>query len=250
MTAIWREDRQPNFDPFGRSMRIVTPPNTPANASHCTSNAPLPSQSFVSIQSLYCGPWGDPLRRQFAHFQHWFPRPSLVHDHISTSNWPSNAALVIPKQDDDRDFDLKKTYEQAGGKKIHSPFIGRACLNPEFTGGNYLQSGIPKFPISVFPPLLVGRIPDFWIYHSPRRKGIRYKEGWWTSWRWWIWIWPRRTFRANVLRMSLSNLFPFYFNFFLQCNIHGQCPRIWRVKISWVQAGIKNYPMHVTVALL
>ena len=75
----------------------------------------------------------------------------------------------------------KKTYEQAGGKKIHSPFIGRACLNPEFTGGNYLQSGIPKFPISVFPPLLVGRIPDFWTYHSPRRKGIRYKEGWWTS---------------------------------------------------------------------
>ena len=253
MTAIWREDRQPNFDPFGRSMRIVTPPNTPANASHCTSNAPAPPP--FSILCLDPIPLLRPLGRSTEATVCTFPAliPSTVPRPRSYFNFKltQQCGSCDPKTRWWPRLRFKRKNIWAGRwKEIHSPFIGRACLNPEFTGGNYLQSGIPKFPISVFPPLLVGRIPDFWIYHSPRRKGIRYKEGWWTSWRWWIWIWPRRTFRANVLEMSLSNLFPFYFNFFLQCNIYGQCPRIWRVKISWVQAGIKNYPMHVTVALL
>ena len=46
MTAIWREGRQPNFDPFGS--RAVTPPNTPPSVSRSISNAP-PPQSFVWI---------------------------------------------------------------------------------------------------------------------------------------------------------------------------------------------------------
>ena len=63
-------------------------------------------------------------------------------------------------------------------KRSHtSEYLGLLPLpNPEFTGENYLQSGIPKFPISVFPPLQEGRIPDFCIYCSQRRRGIRNKE--------------------------------------------------------------------------
>ena len=172
MTAIWREDRQPNFDPFGRSMRIVTPPNTPANASHCTSNAPLPpSQSFVSIQSLYCGPWGDPLRRQFAHFQHWFPRPSLVHDHISTSNWPSNAALVIPKQDDDRDFDLKKKHMSRQVERNTLPIHRKSLPQSGIYRGELFTVGNSEIPDFCLSSLASRENPWFLNLSLPKEEG-------------------------------------------------------------------------------
>ena len=70
------------------------------------------------------------------------------------------------------------------GERKKTPFIGIPWPapptppppDPEFTGGNYLQKGIPKFPISVFPPWQEGRTPDFCIYCSQRRRGIRNKE--------------------------------------------------------------------------
>lgn len=148
----------------------MTPPNTLPRVSSCTSNAPPPPQSFVWIWIPLLPPLGRLTEPAVCRYLPLIPFTERYHITYHT-DMLSKLRLWFPTD-----------YERGRWKK-KNPFIGIPWPaspappqhNPEFTGGNYLQWGIPKFPISVFPPLQEGRIPDFCIYCSQRRRG-------WKNW--------------------------------------------------------------------
>ena len=162
MTAIWREGRQPNFDPFGRA---VTPPNTPPSVS-CCSNTPLHPQSFVWIWIPLLPPLGRSTEAVVCTYLALIPVIPTYHCAFSsgtTHKWSSSC----------RSWSPRLWARQVKGKRPHSSeYLGLLPRPPHHPIRN-LQGGIiyrREFRNSQFLSFLPGKKgePLISVFIAPR----------------------------------------------------------------------------------
>ena len=162
MTAIWREGRQPNFDPFGRA---VTPPNTPPSVS-CCSNTPLHPQSFVWIWIPLLPPLGRSTEAVVCTYLALIPVIPTYHCAFSsgtTHKWSSSC----------RSWSPRLWARQVIGKRPHSSEYLGLLPRPLHHPIRNLQGGIiyrREFRNSQFLSFLPGKKgePLISVFIAPR----------------------------------------------------------------------------------